>query len=296
MAKIRILKQNIEQNVEVIFTTKAIKQLGIFMSSTHAQTKEFLFLGYVDRKEKEFTIQEFFLVPQDKCSGAYCETDDERYPDWVAKNIPINKRKLLRVHGHSHVNMMTNPSGTDDIQLTRLIDEVDDYFIQLIINHNMNYKVNVWLKSENIVVEDPNLSIIINDKKLPLQSNLLKPVIADGNYRIKDNIINFNNNMKFHILENKFYTEDDNITYIFQKSTIKETLIPKITKEEKIDINNLMNIQIKQPISNCVQTNYYTDYLTKYQNQKKINSINLEDIEEDIDEYYGYGERYYGFK
>lgn len=303
MAKVRILKQNMEQLPKVIFTSKSIKQLGTFMSSAHAQTKEFLFLGYVTREDKTFTIEEFFLVPQEKCSATYCETDDARYPNWIAHNIPIQKRKNLRIHGHSHVNMLTSPSGTDDAQLIRLTDEVDDYFIQLIINHSMNYKVNIWMKQENIVIEDPELLVKVNNVILPF-SQCLYPKISDGKYIVKNNIITFSKGLKLNLTEDKLYIEDEFMEYVLKKTTAKETLKPKISEEDKKEINTQMISLVKTPYvyndtityPNCYQKKEEKYYQKKVEKQNQESSL-LDYIEDDADDFYGseYGE-YYGLK
>lgn len=284
MARIRILKQEVKQTPKVIFTTKAIKQLCLFMSSTHAQTKEFLFLGYVTKQNGDFLIEDFFLVPQEKCSATYCETDDNKYPDWIAKNVPINKRKQLRIHGHSHVNMMTAPSGTDDTQLLRLIDEVDDYFIQLIINHNMNYKVNIWLKEENIIIEDPELYIKINNLVLSLQQGTL-PKISEGNYQLKNNIIKFKEGLKLDLEKNKLFIEDDNLEYIMKKTTTKEIIKPKISKEEKEEINKQMNTFIKQ-VYTYTSANVY-NHVKTYNNNNNYNSTLLDYEDNSEEDFYG---------
>lgn len=297
MAKIRLLKETLGVEAKVIYSSKALKQLKTFMSSTHARTYEFLFLGYVERKDMSFFIKEFFLVPQAKCSATYCETDDDRYPDWIAKNIPMNKRNKLRIHGHSHVNMMTSPSGVDNTQLTRLIDEVDDYFVQLIINHQMNYTVNIWLKKENIVIENATQYLEINNYILPLVSNTLKVEIKDGNKEIKNGIIQLDEVFKFDFINNMMYTEDENLLYKVGQPDIQKTVSITINQQEVEEINKIMVSMIK---TNYIQTTNYSKYSppinTDY-SKKKVVQQNWNDLEDEMDDFYveQYG-GYYGLK
>lgn len=177
---------------KLIYTTKAYRTLLAMMSTTHAKTKEFMFLGFVEQSGKDYIVEDFFLVPQHMCSGAYCETND-RYETWINEAVPLDKRRLIRLHGHSHVNMPTSPSGTDDNQIKELCVNVSNYFIQLIINHNMANTVNIWDKTNNLIYSNIDQYIKINNSLIRVtnKTSLVFPKfnITDGTYRIKDGIL-----------------------------------------------------------------------------------------------------------
>ena len=143
----------------------------------------------------------------------------------------------------------------------------------------MNYKVNIWLKEENIIIEDPELYIKINNLVLPLQQGTI-PKISEGSYQLKDNIIKFKEGLKLDLEKNKLFIEDDNLEYIMRKTTTKEIIKPKISKEEKEEINKQMNTFIKQLYTETyTNMNIYNNYMNK---TSKLNYE--ENFEED---YYG---------
>lgn len=203
---------------KLIYTTKAYRTLLAMMSTTHAKTKEFMFLGFVEQSGKDYIVEDFFLVPQHMCSGAYCETSD-RYDTWINEAVPLDKRRLIRLHGHSHVNMPTSPSGTDDNQIKELCTNVSNYFIQLIINHNMANTVNIWDKANNLIYNNIDQYIKINNSliKVTSKTSLVFPKfnITDGTYRIKDGILLLplegDNCAAYDIQNNSFMLYDDEL-------------------------------------------------------------------------------------
>lgn len=208
----------INEYPKLIYTTKAYRTLLAMMSTTHAKTKEFMFLGFVEQSGKDYIVEDFFLVPQHMCSGAYCETSD-RYDTWINEAVPLDKRRLIRLHGHSHVNMGTSPSGTDDNQIKELCINVSNYFIQLIINHNMANTVNIWDKANNLIYNNIDQYIKINNSliKVTNRTSLVFPKfnIKDGEYRIKDGILLLDledgNYAAYDIQNNSFMLYDDEL-------------------------------------------------------------------------------------
>ena len=209
---------------KLIYTTKAYRTLLAMMATTHAKTKEFMFLGFVEQSGKDYIVEDFFLVPQHMCSGAYCETSD-RYDTWINEAVPLDKRRLIRLHGHSHVNMPTSPSGTDDNQIKELCVNVSNYFIQLIINHNMNNTVNIWDKTNNLIYSNIEQYIKINNSLIKV-TNKTSPVfpkfnITDGAYRIKNGMLLLpleGNNYAAYDFENHSFMLYDHELIITSKS------------------------------------------------------------------------------
>jgi hypothetical protein len=160
----------------------------------------------------------------------------------------------------------------------------------------MNYKVNIWMKQENIVIEDPELLVKVNNVILPF-SQCLYPKISDGKYIVKNNIITFSKGLKLDLTEDKLYIEDEFMEYVLKKTTAKETLKPKISEADKKEINTQMISLIKTPyVYNNLNTTYPNYYQKKEEKQNQESSL-LDYIEDDADDFYGseYGE-YYGLK
>jgi len=68
--------------------------------------------GFVTRHPNNvFAITDVKMYPH-KGSGAFVESDDDRYPQWVA-GLTNEQYLNCRFQAHSHVNMAVFPSGTD---------------------------------------------------------------------------------------------------------------------------------------------------------------------------------------
>lgn len=248
---------------KLIYTTKAYRTLLAMMSTTHAKTKEFMFLGFVEQSGKDYIVEDFFLVPQHMCSGAYCETSD-RYDTWINEAVSLDKRRLIRLHGHSHVNMGTTPSGTDDNQIKELCVNVSNYFIQLIINHSMTNTVNIWDKTNNLIYNNIDQYIKINNSliKVTNRTSLVFPKfnITDGTYRIKDGILLLplegGDCAAYDIQNNSFMLYDDELI-------ITSKAITCFNKEEHDNYIKTLEAQtedlIEKPAATYVPQSLYDD-------------------------------------
>lgn len=279
---------------KLIYTTQAFKTLIAMMNTTHAKTKEFLFLGLVHKEKNDYIVEDFLLVPQQKCSTAYCETDDEAYPQWLAENVPLEQRSLIRLHGHSHVNMGTTPSGTDDTQIKELCNNVSDFFIQLIVNHNMVNTINIWDKTNKIIYNNLEQYIEINGILIKLTSkaaiNIPQLKIPDGDYKVKDGCITFlRSNIKLDIINGFTYIYDNNII-LSNNPKCNVSLIDEGNAYQN-EINNQMTKYIKAPVIPAYPT--YPTYDDKYGDYPYTQqSFYDDDIVDDTD-YNTYYERKY---
>ena len=102
--------------------------------------KEVSWFGKINKiKDTLFELDEIYFPPQ-ICSPAYVETDPEHYAKWWFETIIKEKlHQDIRLHGHTHPGFSTNPSGTDTAQFQQISKEVDDYYIQLILNDQLNF-------------------------------------------------------------------------------------------------------------------------------------------------------------
>lgn len=253
----RILKKELIEQPRLIYTSLAYSKMLDLMSSNHASTKEFQFMGTVKKENNDYIIEDILLVPNEKCSATYCETDDAKYPEWLNKTFPEAKdRKKLRLHGHSHVNMQTNPSGTDEQQIMKLIDMVDDYFIQLIINHKQENTVNIYNKEQNLIYTNVIQYLLIGNIMLNLNTktiiNLNKLLNTKCSINKKSNQIYFESGLTLDMTETPAYRVEDN-NLIFSNNRVFQ-----ITPTNKAKINKLFEKMIKD--------NKYTHYYAKYNN------------------------------
>lgn len=160
------LNPELKANISVLFTPTAWIKMQLLVSKTD---DEIAWHCVVDRQDPTtFIISDILLYPQ-TVTGVTVTTDDTEYNKWLMGH-PDEIFFRLRGHGHSHVNMGTNPSGTDDnLQngiLTNLKD--NDYYIFFIINKKGEMWVNVYDFMSNMIYEtkDIDVDILTNDISL----------------------------------------------------------------------------------------------------------------------------------
>lgn len=147
----------------VLFKSSAYSDLKHMLSTKFASQKEFMFVGEITREGLNFIVEKFVLAPQEKNSATYVETDDDRYPGWLAENYHPKDRKKVRLHGHSHVNMGVTPSGVDNNMISRMMSYVSDYYIQLIVNLREEFTINLFDKISNIIYYEIEPQIILEN-------------------------------------------------------------------------------------------------------------------------------------
>lgn len=131
-----------------------------------------------------YILTDVFPIPQLN-SGAFVQSDDERYPEFRAKLIMdkgVEYNKTIRCWIHSHPGMSVNPSGHDSSQFTsRDCASVDDFYIMLITNQKGEYFVRFgeWenvLGVKKLIETEGEVQIVYqkNEEFLKLASTFVK--------------------------------------------------------------------------------------------------------------------------
>lgn len=281
--EIQILHTNNIIKPKLIYSEKAFIKIMNYMKTDHAKLKEFGFLGLTVKENNDYIVEDFIIPPQVTAS-TYWETDDEKYTEWL-NEIPIKDRKKLRLHGHSHVNMATNPSGTDINMLQQLIDNVSDYYIQLIINHRLQNFVKVYDKEKNVTYSSVEQFIKVNDTLLKLTNStsisLNEPIdIKDGAHNIKGGIIKVNKTLSKDIIND-----------IILLSTTEKEITFVIQKDNSIINLNIENKKIMKELKKQVKPMSISTYI-KPASVSSHYPKNLFDDSYYYDDYYGYDHSY----
>lgn len=99
-------------------------------------------LAFVEKYEGVgFLITDCILLKQE-VNGTTTEIDPMALIEfWDA--TPVEKQPLIKMWGHSHVNMSPTPSGQDDSQMEYFKDG-NDWFIRLITNKKREYHIDIF--------------------------------------------------------------------------------------------------------------------------------------------------------
>ena len=261
----------------IIFTSKAYAELVSMHKTNYSKSLEFMYIGEVLKNENNYIIKHFNIVPQCKNSGAYCETDDDKYAIWLQQTYDVKDRDKIRLHGHSHVNMATSPSGTDDSNVLNMMSFVDDYFIQLISNNKLVTTINLYDKQSMLIYKNLELLILLEngvliDNKGKIIDGL-KESINDYKHKYTDKKIIFDTGIYYEWKTKKLIVEDSYMT-VYVNENIANT--KDMSKEYQKDLEEKAEAMIyTQPgfsYLNSKGYNYFDDIKidTKLQTRKKV--------------------------
>lgn len=121
--------------------------------------------GTVVRNNMVFLITDIFMYPQHVCSSTV-ESHDEDYPKWVTE-LPDDVFNNMRLQGHSHVNMSTGPSGTDESYYHDLIKHVQDFYIVMINNKAGKLMLRLYDIEKNLKYDDLDIRLALTKEKKP---------------------------------------------------------------------------------------------------------------------------------
>lgn len=103
-----------------------------------------------------YIIEDIFVFPQE-ITGTTVQSIDEHYGTWLMDTFNDEEFNKLRMHGHSHVNMGTSPSGVDLAYQENLTDRVQDFYIFIILNKRDDYYVCLYDLVNNYLYEKEDL-------------------------------------------------------------------------------------------------------------------------------------------
>lgn len=177
------LKDNVENhfkslNIEepkIIFTTEAFQKMNTLVKLSD---KEIAWHGIVERHGMQFTITDILIYPQ-TVTASTVEADTEKYINW---NIQLTNDQVnhMRLQGHSHVNMGVIPSGTDLNYYKELLNQVNDYYIFIIMNKQKQYHTELYIKGHNLLYEDVQVTTELLDDIEPwAYEEMKKHIIED---------------------------------------------------------------------------------------------------------------------
>ena len=267
----------------LVFSSKAYNKIQTYLKTDKAKSFEFMFVGNVELTSNEvgniYLVTNTEIIPQCKNSSVYCETDDEKYTKWLMEQ-PVEVRKTIRLHGHSHVNMATSPSGTDNDQILNMMNYVSDFFIQLIYNHKGDFTINIYDKKDMLIYKNIDLliqlesGVIYNPSKKELTySDTLHPEYDKEN----NHILLLGDYYYINVNTKEFIAQDDYIT-ISNTKGITINVDKDILKDSNDKLNSYITTAFNS-YSSYSSKDYFTDY--------PINEYNYRDypLDEDIYDY-----------
>jgi hypothetical protein len=178
--------QPMNQTIKPILYVKEKAELKIRLTMTYGDTFETSWFGVVQKYGKNYLLKNILIPPQEN-ERSFVTTKDDEYPQWFFEQvIKKNLSSQIRLHGHTHPTFAVFPSGTDVQQFNELLTQVDDFFIQMILNNKMEYICLLHIKGQK---EPIKMEIIFEyGKKMEkiLKQSINKKYIPSGQMSIWD--------------------------------------------------------------------------------------------------------------
>jgi hypothetical protein len=123
-------------------------ELKIRLTMAYGGRFETSWFGIIKKFKNDFMLTNILVPPQEN-RPAFVTTKDDEFPKWFFDFV-VKKglSQHVRLHGHTHPTFAPTPSGTDVDQFKKLLEEVDDYFIQLILNNDLEFTCLLHVKGE----------------------------------------------------------------------------------------------------------------------------------------------------
>lgn len=119
--------------------------------------EEISWMGFVTRDDYTFTVHDVILFRQE-CNPAHTEALDFGLHDAAETVLAMeggkDLLKQMRLWGHSHVNMDTDPSGQDEKQTKMFETGGCDWAIRLICNKSGKMSFSLMLYDDGLEIRD----------------------------------------------------------------------------------------------------------------------------------------------
>lgn len=157
----KALKYEADKKCEVCYNSKAWYKTIMLIE---IQPKEVGWHGICRRDEEDptvFYVEDILVYPQ-KVTAINIDPDPVEYAAWM-NSLDDDTFNNLRIHVHSHVNMGTTPSSTDQTfrkdRLSQLRD--DDFYVFQIMNKKGEINSAVYDFKNNIFYESADVKTVV---------------------------------------------------------------------------------------------------------------------------------------
>lgn len=158
------------RKAKILFTADAWIKLTTLVSEFFTEVQ---WHGLVERvDDNTFKIYDI-IVPPHTVTSVTVTSDQAKYTEWL-NDLDDDTFNALRFHGHSHVNMDCDPSGTDmeyrkDIitQLPKPKEDEDTFYMFFIFNKKGSWSGEVYDLTNNAIYssdqKEIDISVVMSD-------------------------------------------------------------------------------------------------------------------------------------
>lgn len=175
-----------KREATVYFTSRAWSKMILLLDNFN---KEVAWHGFAERlgeeENDEYLISDIVVYPQE-VTGTTVEMDEEAYAKWISDHIFEDERYFhFGMQGHSHVNMSTNPSGTDIQHQQDILDglQEDGFYIFMIYNKRLEHNIRIFDMKKNVMFENTDVKVSLYE-----EGEDLAAFVAEAKSMVKDHV------------------------------------------------------------------------------------------------------------
>ena len=131
----------------IIYTPLAWTKQNLLIMSQSGEVGWHGIVEVVDRGKNIYKITDIIVYPQ-IVSGATVTTDELVYSNWLGSQ-PDEIFNGLKAHFHSHVNMGVTPSGVDEADKDKIVEQLsknkpEQFYIFMIWNKRLEFSADIY--------------------------------------------------------------------------------------------------------------------------------------------------------
>ena len=213
-----------------------------------------------DPSKDEYIITDILVYPQG-VTGATVNTDQNEYQMWLMhqEDEVFNN---IRMQGHSHVNMATNPSGVDTTLYEQILEQLEDdmFYIFLIWNKRGDKWIKIYDLAKNVMFETADITVKSIDDGSGIQAflNDAKAAVKDkvyvNNYQRSNSPYGYWDNERKEYVRNT-QPQSTQVTQVAQVNKVTET-----PKPEQKNSNQKVETPKKKKKKKKADEGYFSDY------------------------------------
>lgn len=148
---IKVLEPCIPQ---IIISPLALDKMKVYVDECD---EEVGWLGTAERQGRDIYITDMYLFEQE-VSSVTTDIDEASLTAFAQELLQredgVEIWNNIRVWGHSHVKMATNPSGTDEDQMETFVECGHEWFIRIIANKLSSLRVDLFDYKQGVIYND----------------------------------------------------------------------------------------------------------------------------------------------
>lgn len=172
-------KFEVDEDLKLLIPLKSYRKLLAYVDLVDDEVSGFADVKF-DQEKKAFVVGEIYLMEQE-VSGASTDIEEEDVSDFILQMAKKGKRQLPRLWWHSHANMGTFWSGTDEDTIEKLKN--NSFTIALETNHDHEFICSIMLwKPFKLRINNVPVKVIFDYERIPqyLKAEVKKKVKKGG--------------------------------------------------------------------------------------------------------------------